>query len=136
MDKLRYLLLMLGLALSVSTGPAAHAERAITVGEKAALQATMQKHIQRHLVNGVYLQVDFKTGNVRSLHPLAAHPMILRMGEYFVLCSDFRDDQGRSVNVDFYIARVGKSHMVFQAVVDDRGSLQRLIRIGKAKPTS
>jgi len=136
MDKLRYFLLALGLALSMSIGPAAHAGKTITIGEKAALQATMQQHIQRHLVDGVYLQVNFKTGNVRRLHPLAAHPMILRMGENFVLCSDFRDDQGRSVNVDFYIAPVGKSHVVFQAVVDDRDSLQRLIKMGKAKPTS
>ena len=103
---------------------ASHAHSA-TVGEKAALQAAMQQHIDRNLVEGAFLHLDTETGRVRQLYPQSPHPMILRMSEYFVLCSDFKDGACRSVNVDFYIARDSQSYVIFHSAVDDRANLQR-----------
>ena len=136
MKTLRPILFMIWLTLGLSISPSAFAEQSITLGQKAALQAAMQQHIQRNLIDGVYLQVDFKTGDVRNLHPLTAHPIILGMGKYYVLCSDFRDDQGKTVNVDFYIAPRGKAHVVFQTVIGDRESLHKLMEMGRVKPVS
>ena len=59
--------------------------------------------------------------------------MILRMGPYFVLCSDFRDDTGNPVNVDFYMARRGKSYVVFQMSVAQRSQLEQLMKEGKVE---
>ena len=63
-----------------------------------------------------------------------AHPMILQMGEHFILCSDFRDGSGTSVNVDFYVARQDDAFVVFDTVVDDREPIQRLMRAGLVQP--
>ena len=109
------------------------AKPSVSISEKTALQAAMQRHIDRSLVNGAYLHMNPKTGDVRRLHPVTAHPVILQMGRYFVLCFDFRDNQGASVNVDFYMARRGKSYVVFHAAVEDRALLRRLMKAGKAK---
>lgn len=126
----RATLLACSLVVAILTTAAAAGAPAMGIGEKAALQAAMQRHIDRQLVDGVYLYLDSETGTVEALHPVVAHPMILRMGERFVLCSDFRDDDGNSVNVDFYLAPRGDSFVVFHAAIDDRELLQRLMRAG------
>ena len=77
--------------------------------------------------------MNCETGDLRRLHPGAVHPTIVSLGELFVLCSDFRDDDGNFVNVDFYLAPKGNSFVVVQSVADDRVKLERLIKIGKAK---
>jgi hypothetical protein len=91
----------------------------------------MQTYIDRRLVKGAYLSLDRSSGEVRELHPIAAHLVILKMGKYFILCSDFRDQKGQSVNIDFYLAPRGKRYVVFDALVDERSGLQRLMKAGK-----
>lgn len=120
-----------GLVVALLTTSAAVGRPAIDIGQQAALQAAMQRHIDRQLVDGVYLSLDAESGAIRALHPVAAHPMILQMGAHFVLCSDFRDDDGSAVNVDFYLAPQGDSYVVYHAAIDDRALLQRLMRAGR-----
>ena len=123
--------LIIGLVYALIVNATAFAEQTIGISEKAMLQVSMQRHIDRRLVEGAYLHMDMKTGDVQELHPATAHPMILKMGKYFVLCSDFRDKEGKSVNIDFYLARRGASFIVFQTLVDDRKPLVRLMKAGK-----
>ncbi|MEO8250516.1 MAG: hypothetical protein ABI589_14230 [Burkholderiales bacterium] len=130
MFKLIRLLIALAFSLAMSASFAAAAD--LTTAEKASLQAGMQQHIDRNLVEGAYLRLDLATGGVSKLHPVTAHPMILRLGQYYVLCSDFRDDKGAAVNVDFYMASRGKSFVVFDTVVDHRAELEKLMKDGKA----
>lgn len=105
--------------------------QAMNIGEKTLLQVGMQKHIDDRLVDGAYLHLKMDTGEVRELYPVKAHPMILQMGKFFVLCSYFKDKDGKEANVDFYMARRGSSFFVFQALVDERKPLQRLMKAGK-----
>jgi hypothetical protein len=118
------------LTLAVASMSPAFAEQKIGVSEKAQLQASMQTYIDRRLVKGAYLSLDRVSGVVRELHPIAAHPIILKMGKYFILCSDFRDQKGNSVNIDFYLAPRGNRYVVFEALVDERSGLQRLMKAG------
>lgn len=111
---------------------AAAASNALSLSEKAGLQAAMQRHIDRHLIDGAYLQMNPDTGDIRKLHPLTAHPIILEIDGYFVLCSDFLDDHGKNVNIDFYLAPNQRSYTVFQTIVDNRKALKRLLKAGKA----
>ncbi len=103
----------------------------LSLSEKANLQAAMQRYIDRQTVEGVYLYLESQSGEVRALHPVTAHPAILSMGPYYVLCFDFRDDRGKDVNVDFYLARKDTSYVVFHAAVDARTVLNRLIQDGQ-----
>lgn len=109
------------------------AGNSISPAEKVSLQAGMQRHIDRSLVDGTYLHLDPDTGNVVGLHPVTAHPMILRMGKFYVLCSDFKDDAGKDVNVDFYVARRGNGYVVFHSAVGQRDRLEKLMKAGKVE---
>lgn len=129
MNALRTILLVAAL-LGLGTGPA-FAEASPTLTEKAALQAAMQRHIDRSMVDGVILHLDRASGDVQRLHPVTAHPMILVFGEHFVLCFDFRDDAGNNVPIDYYMARQGSGYTVFHTAVADRALLQDLMAAGK-----
>jgi hypothetical protein len=107
--------------------------QAATIGDMAAMQASMQRYIDGRLVKGAFLYVDMKAGKVRPLYPIEAHTMILSMGEYFVLCSDFKDEEDNSVNVDFYLAKENDLYVVFHVSVDDREQLGKWMRAGEAK---
>jgi len=120
-------------ALAMLIGVQAVSGQAIDVAEKAVLQAAMQQHIDRNLVNGAYLNLDLDAGIVQSLRPAKAHTMILKMGDHVVLYSDFRDSQGNLVNIDFYLVRRDRSYVVFHSAVDDRNKLRHLMKIGKVR---
>jgi hypothetical protein len=114
--------------------PALAASPTINAGEKASLQAAMFQHIDRQLVQGSFLHVDFKSGVVEKLSPAKAHPMMLKMGNHYVLCTSFRRADGKDVNVDFYAARREGGYSIFHTEIDNRGPLMALIKAGKVKP--
>lgn len=101
--------------------------------EKVALQMAMFKHIEESLIDGVFPHVTLLDGSVTNLVPTKAHPMILTFGERYVLCTDFRDPNGKFINVDFYLAPNGASFNVIQTEIDNRDKLDNLMRAGKVK---
>lgn len=102
--------------------------------ERSALHAAMVSHIDRQAVSGMYLQVDLKSGTVNKFAPAKSHAMILTMGDNFVLCTDFKDEQGTATNVDFYVVRKGKSFAVFHTEINNRDPLKKLMDEGKVQP--
>jgi hypothetical protein len=105
--------------------------QALSLQEKATLQAAMQHHVERQSINGVFHLMDTKTGDVVPLHPVKAHPKIMRMGENFVLCFDFLNAEGKKVDIDFYMARKGNTYVVFHTAMSDHSLLGRLMGAGK-----
>lgn len=103
----------------------------LPIAEKVALQATMAAYIESHSIDGVVPHVSLESGELVDLAPSKAHPMILQMGEQYVLCTDFRDPQGNFVNVDFYVGRRDGKFVVFQTEIANRGPLKRLVDSGK-----
>lgn len=124
---------LVGALLTLLFGSVAIAGNTDSINQRAALQAAMQLHIERSLVNGAYLHLNMATGTVRTLAPVKAHPVILKMGKYYVLCSDFRDENGEAVNIDYYVAVQGRSYVVFHSEVDNRNQLMALMKQGKVK---
>lgn len=119
------------LGLLACTSMSANAEGTV---DKARLQAAMQQHIQRHVVDGAILHFDANTGEVRPLYPTKAHPMVITMGDHFVLCTDLRDKSGKEMPLDLYMARNGRSYVVFHSEINNRTPLQRLLKKGIAWP--
>jgi len=121
--------------LLAATGARASADTStkLSIESRTQLQAAMQSHIDRISIGGVFPYVDLKTGQVRKLHPAAGHPMMLRLGDHFVLCADFRDEAGKAVNIDFYVARAERRFQVFQMEVANRAPLETLVKAGVAR---
>ncbi|MDP4593288.1 MAG: hypothetical protein NWT00_01830 [Beijerinckiaceae bacterium] len=114
--------------------PAAAGSSGGSAAEKASLQAAMFQHIDQQLVRGSFLHVDFKRGEVEKLSPAKAHPMMLTMGNNYVLCTTFRRQNGTEVNIDFYAAKKEAGYSIFHTEVNNRGPLMALIKAGKVKP--
>ena len=100
---------------------------------KVRLQSDLQKHIYRSLVDGAFHTLDSQTGEVKALYPLVSHPMILTMGKYYVMCADFRDEDGNNVDIDFYMIKKPKGFQVFSAEVNNHELLEKMMQSGKAK---
>lgn len=126
---MRVILLFLGLLSLVSTGAAANG----TVS-KARLQAAMQQHIERSLVHGAILHLNTETGEVKPLYPTQAHPMVIAMGDNFILCTDLRDKAGNAMPLDLYMAPSGRSFKVFHSEIGNREPLRKFMKNGLAKP--
>ena len=120
------------MAAALVTIPA-NAAGKLNAQDKIQLQAAMQLSIKRNLVGGQYLYFDEARASVVKLFPVQAHPMILTMGPHFILCSDFRNADGKKINVDFYVARAGEKFVVFDTVIDNRKPIQKMMKAGLAR---
>ncbi|MEM7256215.1 MAG: hypothetical protein AAF404_02380 [Pseudomonadota bacterium] len=132
MEDIRSKSLMLLVALFFIIAPGAGIASSMQE-TKVQLQSDLQKHIYRSLVNGAYHTLDSTTGEVRALYPHVSHPMILKMGDYFVMCADFRDANGNDVDIDFYMIKQNKRFLVFRAEIDNHQLLDGFMKSGKAK---
>ena len=106
---------------------------ALDLGEKAKLQGAMASHIDQLSINGNYPYLDTKTCKRRRLHAVTAHPVIMQIGKDYVLCFDFKDEGGRDVTVDFYIAPKNDFYVVFHTAIANRALLEGLIKTGAAR---
>lgn len=104
---------------------------ALSLLDRTKLQAAMQRHVDGQTIDGVYPYLDTKTGDVKTLHPVTGHPMILRMGDKFVLCYDFVDQRNRKAEIDYYLAAKGNGYVVFHTAINNRALLMRLMSAGK-----
>lgn len=118
------------LIASTTLSTIAHAGSSGELIDKVKLQVAMQQYIDANLVDGAYLHFNQEDGSIRELFPATAHPMILSYGQYVVMCTDFRDGEGKAVNVDFYLAARDSDYVVFDSVVNDRTALAKLMKDG------
>jgi hypothetical protein len=107
--------------------------QALELSEKVALQAAMQRHVDRTMIDGTYLDLDLQQGTFSKLHPVTAHTIIMQMGAHYVLCYDFRDEAGKKVEMDLYLARKDKSYVVFHTTLRQRAQLMALMQQGKVE---
>ena len=98
--------------------------------EKAVLQAAMQSHVESQLVNGAVLKLDLETGDIHELYPTETHPMILTMGENFVLCMTLNDKSGQKYLADYYLAPKEDSFVVIRTEINNRDALTALLASG------
>ncbi|MCH9674596.1 MAG: hypothetical protein K0U93_24365 [Gammaproteobacteria bacterium] len=110
--------------LAALAGPALSAK--LPLSERVLLQTQMQSFVEQSLVDGKYLHIDPARGKVVALTPMEAHPMIMKMGDYFILCAQFQNTDGDEVNIDFYFARQGDSFVVFDTLVERHDVIERL----------
>ncbi len=118
------------IATGVMTSAAGAAET-VTTNERILLQATMQQLIQRKTIAGKFFYFDTDAAKVNSIYPAKAHPKIMKMGDNFILCQDFRKSDGKPVNVDFYVARQDKGFVIFDTVVNNHEPIERLMKVGQ-----
>lgn len=112
--------------------PAAANMPQLSEGEIASLQAAMQSHIDAISVNGALLEINTRDGHVRPLYPAKAHPMVMAVDNYFVLCTDFRSESGETENVNFYVAKDADRYVVFATTFGHDEYLSKMMDMDEA----
>ena len=102
-------------------------------GIKIELQASMQRHIDRGLIDGQMLSVNFEDGSIKGYFPTKVHSDVLKGDGYFVMCSEVVDAEGQSIDVDYYLARGERGFKVFKTAINNRAPLIALINAGEVK---
>jgi len=91
-------------ALAVSLAPARAADDpTIRSPERERIQAAMKDYVADRTVGGVYHHYDPVEGRLLKLRYDSVHDGIVRKGPYFVSCSDFVDQRGRKIDIDFLV---------------------------------
>ena len=128
---IKNLILITALSITMLSGSSMAFAGQISMEDKVQLQTSMQRYIQSVEVDGVIPHVNLGDGTIADLVAIKAHPMILEFGDKFVLCTDFRDPEGKFVNVDFYISKGSQGYVVFQTEINNRAPLENLMKAGK-----
>lgn len=103
---------------------------------KTKLQASVQREVDRRLIDGALLSINYDSGESMALYPVEAHPMILTFDDgtdRYVLCADLRTVDGKSYTVDYYVAKNGNRYTIFKTEIDNRAPLKSLMKAGVVK---
>jgi hypothetical protein len=119
-------------AFLLAAGLPASAAQPLSEGDIATLQAIMQSHIDQVSIDGALLRLNPKNGKITEVFPAKAHPKIMAAGKYYILCADFRDEAGKDVMVNFYMAHNGQGYIIFATTFGHDEALERMIKRGAA----
>ena len=100
---------------------------------KTTLQSSLQRSLERLMIDGALQRMDLESGEMENFYPVENHPMVIRLGDHFVMCSDLKRPDGSSVQVDYYLSAKGKRYALVQTEIGNRKALRALIKAGKAK---
>lgn len=107
-----------------------HADEKIKL--MTTLQAATQRVIERSMIDGAIQHLDLASGKVTPLFPTENHPMVVSIGENYVLCADLTDGKGATMPVDYYLAPRGERFALIRTEIDNRAPLMALMDAGKA----
>ncbi len=81
------------------------------------IKTAMQKLIDRNTINDVYRIYDPIKGKLLQLQLVKLHEGIVKKGDYYVSCADFKDASGNLVDLDFLVLQDGKTLIATQAII-------------------
>ncbi|MEM8978045.1 MAG: hypothetical protein AAGD04_01045 [Pseudomonadota bacterium] len=99
---------------------------------KSTLQASMQRTIERATVEGALHHINLETGEESRYYPTDRHPMIVQLGDVYVMCAELKTKEGTEHTVDFYMVENGRRYTLIRTEIDNRAPLKELIGDGKA----
>ena len=81
------------------------------------IQASMNDFIQQQNINGSMYVYDAVDGKLLKLKLDKLHSGIVKKGDFYVSCADFRDGDGRKVDIDFLVRPSDNGLITTQALV-------------------
>jgi hypothetical protein len=85
--------------------------------ERVAIKTAMGQHVQANTLKANYIIYDNQKGELKKLTLDNIHEGIVRKGDFFVSCADFKDASGKLYDLDFLVAKQGDDYRVIQALV-------------------
>ncbi|MES9860472.1 MAG: hypothetical protein ABW157_07545 [Candidatus Thiodiazotropha sp. LLP2] len=96
------------------------------IGDKRTkIQSAMSEMIDRSTVDGVYSLYDPVKGELHHLDLVELHDGIVKKGNYYVSCADFRNSEGKMLDLDFLVLEKDDGFIAIQAVIHKEGNKKR-----------
>lgn len=81
------------------------------------IMASMNNYIEASSVDGTFYMYDAVKGKLLRLKFEKLHKGVMKMGDFYVSCSDFTDGQGSKVDLDFLVVPGKDGQVTTQAVI-------------------
>ncbi len=107
--------LLLGASLSFSVFAAD--DPSIKGDLRTNIQQSMDSFIKAQTINGSMYVYDSVKGNLLKLKLDKLHSGIVQKGDFYVSCADFKDQNGKKVDVDFMVRTSGDKFITTQALL-------------------
>ncbi|MCU7935492.1 MAG: hypothetical protein KZQ99_11510 [Candidatus Thiodiazotropha sp. (ex Dulcina madagascariensis)] len=118
MQRVKYLLVNSMVAAALVSGAAFAANDPSIKGDiRSNIQSAMSEMIERNTVNSVYHVYDPIEGQLHQLTLVKLHDGIVKKGDYYVSCADFKSAKGKMLDLDFLVVQKGDGFVATQAVI-------------------
>ena len=118
--------LVLMILLSLSSITTTQAEE-IDVETRVALQLTLESFIESKTQKNVYPFFDPDTAEVSKLKLRRLHPVIFRKDDFYLMCADFMDTDGKDVLIDYIVGKHGTKFQIEQEIIGRRSWLTKAL---------
>lgn len=81
------------------------------------IQTSMNEYIDHQSIDGSLYVYDAVAGKLLALKLDELHEGIVKKGDFYVSCADFKDQQGRKIDIDFMVREKGGKLITTQALV-------------------
>lgn len=92
---------------------------------RTGIKIAMQALIERNTINDTYRLYDPIKGKLLHLQLVKLHDGIVKKGDYFVSCADFKDAAGNLVDLDFLVLQDGTTMIATQAIIHKANGKKR-----------
>jgi len=100
---LLYAITSLILSVSMASTVFAANDPSIKGDLRGNIQQAMQQFIQQQTINQAMYLYDAVDGHLLKLTLDKLHDGIVKKGDFYVSCADFKDQKGRKIDVDFLV---------------------------------
>ncbi|MCU7841228.1 MAG: hypothetical protein KZQ94_17840 [Candidatus Thiodiazotropha sp. (ex Troendleina suluensis)] len=124
--RVKYLVSDLMVVALFTCSSAFAADDASIKGEtRSKIQSAMSEMIDRNTVNNVYSHFDPIKGELHNLDLVELHDGIVKKGNYYVSCADFRNSKGKMLDIDFLVLEKDDGFVATQAVIHKADNKKR-----------
>ncbi len=98
---------------------------------RSNIQQSMNEFINRQSIDGYVYVYDAVKGSLLKLQLDKLHSGIVKKGDFYVSCADFKDQKGRKIDIDFMVRSSGKAFITTQALVHSIDGKKRKYHLEK-----
>ena len=95
------------------------------------IKQSMASFIQQQTIDGEMYVYDAVDGQLLSLTLDELHSGIVKKGDFYVSCADFKDEKGRKIDVDFMVRQSAGQWVTTQALIHSVAGHKRKYHLEK-----
>ncbi|MBI2213881.1 MAG: hypothetical protein HYU52_09550 [Acidobacteria bacterium] len=135
MNRIAIVTSLLILTANLSAEPHASQQALASEGSRATARASMEQFVKGQMANGTYYFYDAVEQRLLALRFRDIHGDVRVDEKFHVSCSYFRDQFGRTIDIDFLALPKGQGFATVQGVIHSIDGKERPYRLTLEKAT-